>query len=451
LAGGVFISTLVDMTDTKTAAIILAAGKGTRMKSSLPKVMHKIAGKAMVHHVIDACPPDTDIHVIIGPGMEGLAAAVAPHKTVIQHTQNGTGDAAKCAAPALANYDGFIFILNGDLPFVQTETLIQLQTAAQKTRLAILGFMADDPSGYGRLMTTDDDHVTAIIEDKDCTDDQRRITLSNAGAYCVRGDRLFTWLDRLSNDNAQGEYYLTDIVSIAAKDGIKCAYALADETEVMGVNSRVQLAEAEKIMQDRLRTAAMAAGVTMIDPDTVYLAMDTEFAQDVVIEPHVVFGAGVRVGANTTIKAFSHIEKAEVGTQAKIGPFARIRPHSIIGNHAEVGNFIEVNRSVFKDGAKSKHLSYIGDAVIGEKTNIGAGTVFANYDGFNKNKTHVGAGVFIGSNSTIISPVTIGAQAIIAGGSTITKDVTDNAIAIERAEEKILTGKAIDYREKKSS
>lgn len=434
----------------KTAAIILAAGKGTRMKSNLPKVMHKIAGKVMIQHVIDACPPDTDIYVVIGADMGDVATAVAPHTNIIQHTQKGTGDAAKCAKDALANFDGYIFILNGDSPFVQSETLNNLYQAAQKTGLAILGFEANDPTGYGRLIT-DSDSVIDIIEDKDCTDDHRQINLVNAGAYCVRGGQLFQWLDQLSDDNAQGEYYLTDIVSIAAKDSVKCAYTLADEAEVMGINSRAQLADAEYIMQAHLRAKAMDFGVTMIDPDTVYLSMDTQFGQDVIIEPNVIFGTGVCVGTGTHIHAFSHIEGTEIGEHSKIGPFARIRPKSKIGNHVEVGNFIEVNRSEFRDGAKSKHLSYIGDAIIGEKSNIGAGTVIANYDGFNKNKTTIGENVFVGSNSTLVAPLSVGDNALIAAGSTITSDVAADAIAIERGEEKILSGKAADYRRKKSA
>ena len=434
----------------KTAAIILAAGKGTRMKSSMPKVMHKIAGKSMIHHVIDACPHDSDITVVIGPDMPEVAQAVAPHKTVIQQSQNGTGDAARTAREILSGFDGYIFILNGDLPFVQTRTLQNLYESAQKTGLAILGFEAADPTGYGRLVTNGDT-VTEIIEEKDCNDTQRAIKLGNAGAYCVRGDKLFQWLEQLSDDNAQGEYYLTDIVSIAANEGVKCAYSLADEAEVMGVNSRAQLAEAEAVMQSHLRESVMAGGVTMVDPTTVYLSMDTQFGQDVVIEPNVVFGAGVRVGSNTHIHAFTHIEQAEIGDNAKVGPFARIRPKSKIGNHAEVGNFIEINRSEFKDGAKSKHLSYIGDAVIGEKSNIGAGTVFANYDGFNKHQCNVGQGVFVGSNSTIVAPVNIGDAAIIAAGSTITKDVKAEALAVERGEQKVIEGKATAYRKKKSA
>ena len=419
------------------------------MKSSLPKVLHKIAGQSMIRYVIDACA-GADITVVVAPDMPEVEAAVAPHKTVIQKNQNGTGDAARSAKEALNGFHGYVFILNGDLPFIQTETLNRLYEEAQKTGLAILGFETENPYGYGRLITSAK-HVTDIIEEKDCTEDQRQITLCNAGAYCARGDHLFQWLDQLSSDNAQGEYYLTDIVSIAAKDGVLCRFAVTDEVEVMGVNSKSQLADAEYVMQSHLRERAMENGVTMIDPETVYLSADTSFGQDVVIEPNVFIGAGVTIGNGTIIHAFSHIEGTEIGDYASVGPFARLRPQSKIGHHVTVGNFIEVNRSEFKDGSKSKHMSYIGDAVIGEKSNIGAGTVFANYDGFNKQDTHVGKGVFVGSNSTIVAPLSVGDNALIAAGSTITKNVEADALAISRGEEKSLAGKAADYRRKKSA
>lgn len=429
-----------------TAAIILAAGKGTRMKSSMPKVMHEIAGLPMINHVINACS-DSDITVVIGEGMDDLSKAVHPHKTVIQENQLGTGDAVKAARTALDDFNGSIFILNGDGPFITPETLQNLADASQKTGLAVLGCDWDDPTGYGRFII-EDDFVTEIVEEKDCTDDQREITIGNTGAYCVDGKKLFSWLDKIENDNAQGEYYLTDIVSIAASEGVTCAYALASEVEAMGINSRSQLADAEYIMQCHLREKVMNNGVTMIDPESVFLSMDTEFGMDVVIEPNVVFGKGVRVGEDTQIHAFSHIEGADIGNNASVGPFARIRPKSKIGNDVTVGNFIEVNRSEFKDGSKSKHLSYIGDTVVGEKSNIGAGTVFANYDGFNKHVSTTGKNVFVGSNSTIISPVTIGDDAMVAAGSVISKDVQGSAMAVARQKQRNLDGWAADYRAK---
>ena len=431
------------------AAIILAAGMGTRMKSDIPKVMHKVAGRPMVNHVINACESAgiNNINIIVGPNMDALMNAVSPHKTVIQDDRNGTGGAAKMARPNLDKFDGSIFILNGDGPFITPDTLNNLEKASQKTGLAVLGCEFDNPHGYGRFITNGD-YVTAIVEEKDCTDDQRQIHLANTGVYCVSGKYLFNWLDKVTNNNAQGEYYLTDIVAIAAQEGIPCAYATAKEYEVMGINDRAQLAQAEKIMQAKLRDQAMAGGVTMIDPETVYLSTDTQFGRDIIIEPNVVIGAGVQIGDNTHIHAFSHIEGAVIGANASVGPFARIRPKSKIGNNVTVGNFIEVNRSEFKDGSKSKHLSYIGDAVIGEKTNIGAGTVFANYDGFHKHVSKTGEGVFIGSNSTIVSPVNIGDGAMVAAGSTLTQDVEQDALAVGRSKERILSRWAKKYRER---
>lgn len=431
------------------AAIILAAGMGTRMKSTIPKVMHKVAGRPMVNHVISACENASidNITIIVGPDMDNLITAVSPHKTVTQYDRNGTGDAAKIARKNLDGFNGSIFILNGDGPFITDETLNRLEIASQKTGLAVLGCEFENPYGYGRFIT-DGDYVSAIVEEKDCTDEQRKIHLANTGVYCVSGQYLFNWLDKVTNDNAQGEYYLTDIVGIAAQEGVQCAYTTAQEYEVMGINDRIQLADAENIMQSQLRYQAMENGVTMIDPETVYLSVDTQFGRDVIIEPNVVIGGGVKIGDNTHIHAFSHIEGASIGDKASVGPFARIRPKSKIGNHVTVGNFIEVNRSEFKDGSKSKHLSYVGDAIIGEKTNIGAGTVFANYDGFNKHVSTTGEGVFVGSNSTIVSPVNIGHGAMVAAGSTVTQDIDVDALAVGRSKERVLPGWAKKYREK---
>ena len=405
----------------------------------------------MIAHVMAACG-DIDpnkIAVVIADGMDDLAKAVAPAKTVIQTKQLGTADAAKSARDTLGDFDGHVFILLGDVPLVREDTLNALRDASSQTGLAVLGFETDDPTGYGRLIG-DDDYIDAIVEHKDCTDAELETTLCNSGAFCVDGKRLFAWLDSIDNKNAQGEYYLTDIVKVAANDGVRCAYVVADEAEVMGVNSRQQLAEAESILQETLRYYAMDAGVTMIDPSTVYLSADTEFGRDVIIEPNVYFGAGVRVGNGTRIHAFSHLEGAQIGEHSNIGPFARIRPKSNIGNNVSVGNFIEVNRSTMKDGAKSKHLSYLGDVTIGEQSNIGAGTVFANYDGFSKHKTIVGQNTFIGSNSTIVAPVTIGNGAYIAASSAVTVDVNNDALAIARNKTTIRDGWAVEYRTRKA-
>ena len=429
-----------------TATIILAAGKGTRMKSSMPKVMHKIAGRMMIHHVIEASLNE-NITVIIGPEMDDLAQAVSPYETVIQHQQLGTADAVKAARNSIGSFNGYIFILYGDVPFIQSDTLSALYDKAQDSGLAVLGFEADDPHGYGRLIANND-YISEIIEEKDATDKQREVTLCNSGIFCMKGSSLFSWLDKIENNNKQGEYYLTDIVSVAADDNVKCGYIVTGESEVMGVNSRVQLSQAEFAIQCHLRDLAMDNGVTMIDPDSVFLSMDTQFGTDIIIEPNVIIGENVCIESHTHIHAFSHIEGADIGESSEIGPFARIRPKSKIGNHVTVGNFIEVNRSEFKDGSKSKHLSYIGDTIIGEKSNIGAGTVFANYDGFNKHVSSTGKGAFIGSNSTIISPVQIGDGAMVAAGSTISKDVDDNSMAVARQKQRNLIGWASEYRTK---
>lgn len=434
----------------KSISLILAAGKGTRMKSDMPKVMHNLGGMPIINHIIGSCRDAgvDDNFVVIAPNMDDVAKAVSPFKTVVQKTQNGTGDAVMAAREALKGFTGSVLILAGDVPFIRPETLTNLINASQETGLAVLGFEAANPSGYGRLVTKYKDTVSAIVEDRDCTPDQKKITLCNAGHFCVDGARLFEWLDAINNENAQNEYYLTDIVSVAAKDNAACKLVVADEDEVMGINSRAQLAQAENVLQKRLRTQAMENGVTMIDPDSVYLAADTNLSADVIIEPNVFFGAGVSVGKGTIIHAFSHIESASIGENAEIGPFARIRPKSKIGDGATVGNFVEVNRSELKPGSKSKHMSYLGDAVIGEKSNIGAGTVFANYDGYNKLQTTLGQGVFIGSNSTIVAPITIGDGAYVAAGGTITMDIAPDALAIARNRPVIRDGWAAEHRKK---
>lgn len=435
----------------KTAAIILAAGKGTRMKSSMPKVLHPVANEPMITHVLRACDgiESKNTMVVIGEGMDTLAYQVAPARTVIQKSQNGTGDAAKSARSVLENFEGSVFILLGDVPLIQSKTLQKLQSVSEETGLAVLGFETQSPHGYGRLITGGSRFVSEIVEEKDCTRDQKEITLCNSGAFCVDGKRLFDWLDRIENNNAQGEYYLTDIVAVAAKDGVQCGYVTASEDEVMGINSRAQLAQAEAILQSRLRMRAMDNGVTMIDPQTVYLSADAQISSDVVIEPNVYIGTGVSIGSGTTIHAFSHLEQCTIGEDSNVGPFARVRPKSKIGNHVSIGNFIEVNRSELKDGAKSKHISYLGDAIIGEKSNIGAGTIIANYDGFMKHETVLGEGVFVGSNSTLISPLKIEKGAIIAAGSVVTENIGADDLAISRAQQNNLDGWAKDYRARK--
>jgi bifunctional UDP-N-acetylglucosamine pyrophosphorylase / glucosamine-1-phosphate N-acetyltransferase len=338
--------------------------------------------------------------------------------------------------------------LLGDVPMVSPETLSALHEAALETGMAVLGMRAANPRGYGRLVT-DNNYVMQIVEDRDCTFEQQDIDLVNAGLFCVELTKLRKYLGALQSNNSQKEYYLTDIVEIAALDGTPCEYVEGPETELQGINSRAQLAEAEGELQNMLRAKAMFDGVTLIDPMTVYLSMDTFLGSDVIVEPNVFFGAGVRVRAGVTIHAFSYLEGVTVEEGASIGPFARIRPQSYIEAGASVGNFCEVNRTTLKAGAKSKHMSYLGDAVIGGNANIGAGTVIANYDGFDKHQTVIGANSFIGSNSTLVAPLTVGIGAYVGAGSTVTTNVPDDALAIAREHTVIRESWAQDYRSKK--
>lgn len=434
------------------SCIILAAGKGTRMKSDRAKVMALLGGMPLIKHVIRACEGlnPAQIVTVIAPQMNDVAAAVAPHATAIQKQQRGTGDAAKSALPALGKPKGYVLICLGDVPMVTTATLKALVTAAKKTGLSVLAMRAEDPTGYGRLITGKSHFVTQIVEHKDASPAQQTIDLVNAGLFCVDAKKLSRWLDGLKINNSQREFYLTDIITLAAKDKIKCAVVEAPESEAQGINSRLQLAMAEDALQTRLRMQALENGVTLVDPASVFLAADTQIGRDVVIEPNVFFGPGVTIADGATIHAFTHIEGASIGENASIGPFARIRPKSKIGRSATIGNFVEINRATVKAGAKSKHVSYLGDAVIGEKSNIGAGTVIANYDGFDKQDTKIGKGVFIGSNSTLIAPLNVGDGAYIAAGSALNTDVPSDALAIARARSVVRAEWAHEYRAKKS-
>ncbi len=434
--------------NSELAIIILAAGQGTRMKSSLPKVMHKIAGRPMINWLIETAEnlnPEKII-VVSAPDQNDLAAAVHPHQIAIQKEQRGTGDAVKPAMEYLKGFKGKVLILLGDEPFVDVDALSDMIAF---DGLSVMAVSPEDPDGLGRMIVNDDGTLNNIVEEKDCTEDQLEINLCNAGNFCIPAEKLSGWLNKLENKNAQGEYYLTDIPHIAEKDGFKTHVVETYIHGSWGVNTRVELAMHEILAQDMLCTQAMENGVTMMDPMSVSLSWDTKFGQDVTLEPHIVIGEGVEIGDDVTIYAFSHIEGAKIENGAKIGPFARIRPKSIIEEKASVGNFIEVNRSTLKAGAKAKHVSYIGDAIIGENTNIGAGTVIANYDGFFKHQTTIGQDVFIGSNSTIISPVEVGDKAIVAANSTINKDVPGNAMAIARARQENHAGWASEYRKVK--
>ncbi len=430
------------------AVVILAAGKGTRMKSSLSKVMHKVAGRPMINWLIDTAESlePEKIIVVSAPGQDDVASAVAPHNVAIQEEQRGTGDAVKPALAHLKDFKGKVLILLGDEPFISVDVL---EDMIAHDGLSAMAIEQDFPSGLGRMIVNDDGTLHSIVEEKDCDDEQLNITTRNAGNYCVPSQYLKKWLEQLSDDNAQGEYYLTDVPVIAAQEGVKTKIF---ETELecgWGINTRAELALHEVWIQDLLRTDAMENGVTMIDPASVTLSWDTKFGTDVVIEPNVVIGEGVEIADNVKIKAFSYIEGAKIESSVEIGPFARIRPKSVIEEGASVGNFIEINRSTLKSGAKAKHVSYIGDATIGEKSNIGAGTVIANYDGFFKHQSTIGRDVFVGSNSTIISPVKIGDGAILAANSTINKDVPQNGMAVARARQENHNGWASEYRKMK--
>jgi bifunctional UDP-N-acetylglucosamine pyrophosphorylase/glucosamine-1-phosphate N-acetyltransferase len=413
-------------------AIILAAGLGTRMKSALPKAAHKIAGAPMLSLLIKSAEQVFDkIVVVIGPNQDSLAALAAPHETVIQHERLGTAHAALQAADRFGADLTAIFY--ADNPLITPATMRELceRLRAGDAKLVLLGTTPPDPGRYGRLIM-DDDYVTRIVEYPDATEAERAQSFCNAGALTAGAFDMRLWLEAVKPMNAKGEYYLTDIVEIARDEGARIAAIDAPFEECMGVNSRVELAAAEAALQRRLRDAAFENGAAMQAPDTVFFSADTHLAADVTIGPYVVFGPGVTVKSGAEIKAFSHLESCIVREGAIIGPYARLRPGADIGAAAHIGNFVEIKQSTIATGAKVNHLTYIGDAEIGEKTNIGAGTITCNYDGKNKHKTKIGANAFVGSNSALVAPVTIGDNALVAAGSVITEDVPDNALAIAR-------------------
>ncbi|HRD78501.1 MAG TPA: bifunctional UDP-N-acetylglucosamine diphosphorylase/glucosamine-1-phosphate N-acetyltransferase GlmU [Hyphomicrobiaceae bacterium] len=420
--------------------VILAAGKGTRMKSALPKVLHRIAGRSMLGHVMaTAKQAGADrLAVVIGPGMEDVRAEVLRHApgsdVYIQDPQLGTAHAVLAARKALAGHAGDVLILYADTPLIRADTLQRLvEGLDQRGGVGVLGFEAADPTGYGRLVTDTNGALLAIREHKDASDAERVIRLCNSGVMVFRCPSLVGLLDRVGNANAKGEYYLTDTVEIARRDGLGARAIVCPEDEVLGVNSRDQLAAAEAIWQARARHAAMLGGVTMVAPETVWLSYDTTLGQDVVIEPNVVFGPGVTVADRVDIRANCHIEGAHIASGARIGPFARLRPGADLGADVHIGNFVEVKNVTMAAGAKANHLAYLGDGSVGEDANIGAGTIFCNYDGFNKHTTTVGKGAFVGSNSALVAPVTIGDGAFVGSGSVITRDVAPDALAVERS------------------
>ncbi|MGH1418315.1 MAG: bifunctional UDP-N-acetylglucosamine diphosphorylase/glucosamine-1-phosphate N-acetyltransferase GlmU [Hyphomicrobiaceae bacterium] len=433
--------------------IILGAGKGTRMKSKLPKVMHAVAGRSMLAHVIALAEDagSTSMVGVVGPDMDDVAdvarTANPSIKIAIQKEQRGTGDAVLAARQELESHSGDVLVLYADTPLITSATLQRLRDAlSDDVQVSVLGFEAEDPTGYGRLLTNSDGGLEAIREHKDCSEAERSVRLCNSGVMAFRVRDLAKLLDGLTTNNANGEYYLTDAVALVRAAGGQAAAVQCDETEVLGVNSRGQLAVAEAIWQARKRAAVMADGVTLIAPNTVWFSFDTDVGRDVIIEPNVVFGPGVKVDEDVTIKASSHIEGAHIGRGARIGPFARLRPGADLGPETHIGNFVEVKNTKIGTGAKANHLSYLGDGDIGPKANIGAGTIFCNYDGFNKAKTEVGAGAFVGSNSSLVAPVKIGDGAFIGSGSVITRNVSPDALALERSEQDERAGWAEKFR-----
>ena len=437
------------------AAVILAAGMGTRMKSATPKVLHKIAGLPILGHVIAAAKGAGATKIVVVTSPDGQAvrdyAAKLGAEAVIQDQQLGTGHAAQCARDALKDFAGVVAVTYGDMPLLTSKTFEGSYAAQATAGMAIVAFEAKDPSAYGRVILDRDGMLDRIVEFKDANPTERAVTLCNAGLLAADGKSFFRWAANLKNDNAQKEYYLTDIPLLARADRVACAVARTEEEEVMGVNSRVELSVAEAAMQRRLRNAALIAGVGMTVPETVYLCADTILEADVQIEPFVVFGTGVAVRGGAQIKAFSHLEGAEVGKGALIGPYARLRPGAEIEEEVHIGNFVEVKKSRIEKGAKANHLSYIGDARVGAGANIGAGTITCNYDGFDKHHTDIGAGAFIGSNTALVAPVKVGDGAITGAGSTITKDVEAGALAVERADQKQLSGWAERFRAAKKA
>lgn len=434
--------------------IVLAAGEGVRMRSSLPKVMHRIAGLPMLGHVIAAAKTAgaTRLAVVVGPGAAGtesFLAKAAPEAAVfVQAERLGTAHAVLSAKKAFAPRPDDVVVLYGDTPLVTPETIRRLRRPLSRgASVAVLGFRPASPTGYGRLIM-DGKQLVAIHEERDASPEERRIGLCNAGLIAFSGDAI-RLLGRIGKENAKGEYYLTDLVELANAAGRKVAVIEADADEVIGVNRRAELAEAERIFQVRARLAAMDGGATLVAPETVFFSHDTKIGRDVMIEPNVFFGPGVTVADGVAIRAFSHIEGTTIAAGAIIGPFARLRPGAAIGPDAHIGNFVEVKNAAIDEGAKANHLAYIGDAHVGARTNIGAGAITCNYDGFAKHRTEIGADAFIGSNSALVAPVTIGDGAYVATGSVINRDVEPGALAVARARQVDKPGWAAAFRERK--
>ncbi len=428
------------------AAIILAAGKGTRMKSAMHKVLHPLAGRPMIEHLLASLGElePTRTVIVVGDAREQLEAALAGRADfAVQEPQLGTGHAVQQAQAALEGFEGNVLVLYGDVPLVRPETMRSLVArldAPDSPEAVVLGFMPEDPLQYGRVIATGD-RITWMVEHKDADEGQRACRLCNSGMLAARSETLFELLAQVGNDNAQGEYYLPDVVNVAISSGLTCAVVVTDDPdEVAGINSRAELAQAEARWQRARRAAAMAEGATLVAPETVMFSWDTRLGRDVVVEPYVVFGPGVEVADGAVIHAFCHIEGARIASGTSVGPFARLRPGTVLEPSAKVGNFVEVKNTVLGEGAKANHLTYLGDATVGAGANIGAGTITCNYDGYFKYRTEIGPRAFVGSNSALIAPVRIGADAIVAAGSAVSRDVADGELRLVRAEQLVKPG-----------
>lgn len=420
-------------------AVILAAGKGTRMQSSIPKVLHEIAGMPMLGHVLNLTD-EIGIHaptVIVGHGAQNVKAYVKSKKKdahcIVQKDQLGTANALECAKHTLTNYDGNLIILYGDVPFIKKKTI---EAMIEKVRLgadlAVLSFHTDNPKNYGRVIVGKDNNISEIVEEKETTALQKKINTCNAGIYCGSSKLIFSVLENCTNKNNNNEFYLTDIVKVLSDKGYKCQLVLSNFEETQGINSKKELASAEIYFQNQLREKFFNSGVTLIDPKTIYFSYDTIIGRDTIIRPNVIFGPSVKIESNVEILSFSHLEGCTIAPKSKIGPFARIRPETYIAENVKIGNFVEIKKTTLKAGAKASHLAYIGDAEIGSSANIGAGTIFCNFDGVFKHSTQIGENAFIGSNSSLVAPINIGSNSLIGSGSVITKDVPDNALATSR-------------------
>jgi len=423
------------------AALILAAGKGVRMRSARPKVMHEVAGMPMLTHVLSAATSlrPQRIAAVVAPNMNAVAETAAPAEVAVQRQPRGTGHAVQAAKPILGRFKGDVLILCGDTPLVTRDTFKPLFDARKRypdAAAIFLGMHLSEGGPYGRLILGEDGSLARIAEAADCTDEERAVSFVSSGVILANAPLLFELVEQLKPGNAAGEFYLTDIVKLARQRGLACRTAEGNAEELLGVNSRAELAYAEAMMQHRLRSAALENGVTLVSPETTYLCADTRIGRDTVVGPFVVFGPGVKVGEGVRIPAFCHIVGATIGDNAIIGPFARLRPGANLAEQVHIGNFVEVKNSRLAKGVKANHLAYLGDAAIGEQANIGAGTITCNYDGFEKLRTTIGKGVFVGTNASLVAPLTIGPGAIVAAGSVITDNVPPDALAVGRARQK---------------